>query len=314
MYEEMEELKSNLKKWGKSKGKTGTDIYIPKEKLNGAKNGDKVLAKITIWPKSSKNPYGEVEQVLGRPGTNDTEMLSILFNQGIDVAFPAEVLQAAEKIGIELDPLEVAKRTDFRNTTTFTIDPVDARDFDDALSIKKLENGHYEIGVHIADVSYYVTEGSPMDEEALKRSNSVYLVDRVIPMLPEQLSNLACSLRPNEDKFSFSAVFEMDEQGKVYNEWFGKTVIHSNRRFTYEEAQEIIEGKSGDFEKEIHLFDKIAKILRNKRLKNGALNIESEEMRFVLDESGVPTAVKIKTSKASKASKKIIFTFYSYTL
>lgn len=207
------------------------------------------------------------------------------------------MLQAAEKIGLDLDPIEVAKRKDFRNTTTFTIDPLDARDFDDALSFKQLENGHYEIGVHIADVSYYVTEGSPMDEEALKRSNSVYLVDRVIPMLPEQLSNLACSLRPNEDKFSFSAVFEMDETGKIYSEWYGKTVIHSNRRFTYEEAQEIIEGKSGDFEKEIHIFDKIAKILRNKRLKNGALSIESEEMRFVLDAEGVPTAVTIKTSK-----------------
>ena len=277
--------------------KTGTDIYIPKEKLNGAKNGDKALVKITIWPKSSKNPYGEVLQVLGRPGTNDTEMISILMNQGIETVFPSEVLQAAEKIGLELDPMEVAKRKDFRNTTTFTIDPLDARDFDDALSIKELENGHYEIGVHIADVSYYVTEGSPMDEEALKRSNSVYLVDRVVPMLPEQLSNLACSLRPNEDKFSFSAVFEMDEKGKIYNEWFGKTVIHSNRRFTYEEAQEIIEGKNGDFEKEIHIFDKIAKILRNKRMKNGALSIESEEMRFVLDENGIPIDVKIKTSK-----------------
>lgn len=277
--------------------KTGTDIFIAKEKLNGAKQGDKALVKITVWPKSSKNPYGEVVEVLGKPGSNDAEMISILCNNGIDYKFPQEVLEEAEKIGIALDPEEVAKRRDFRNITTFTIDPVDARDFDDALSYKRLENGNLEIGVHIADVSYYVRPGSPMDKEALKRSNSVYLVDRVVPMLPEQLSNLACSLRPNEDKFSFSAVFEMDETGKVYNKWFGKTVIHSDRRFSYEEAQEIIEGKDGDFKEEILTLDKIAKILRKARLKHGALNIESEEMRFRLDDKGHPEEVVIKTSK-----------------
>ena len=277
--------------------KSGTDIYIPKEKLSGAKNGDKALVKITIWPKSSKNPYGEVVEVLGKPGSNDTEMISILCNNGIDYKFPQEVLEEAELIGMALDPTEVAKRRDFRDITTFTIDPTDAKDFDDALSFKRLENGNIEIGVHIADVSYYVRPGSAMDKEALKRSNSVYLVDRVVPMLPEQLSNLACSLRPKEDKFSFSAVFEMDETGKVYGKWFGKTVIHSNRRFSYEEAQEIIEGKTGDFQEEILILDKIAKILRNARLKNGALNIESEEMRFKLDEKGHPEEVVIKTSK-----------------
>ena len=277
--------------------KSGTDIYIPKEKLSGAKNGDKALVKITVWPKSSKNPYGEVVEVLGKPGSNDTEMISILCNNGIDYKFPQEVLEEAELIGMALDPTEVAKRRDFRNITTFTIDPADAKDFDDALSFKRLENGNLEIGVHIADVSYYVRHGSAMDKEALKRSNSVYLVDRVVPMLPEQLSNLACSLRPKEDKFSFSAVFEMDETGKVYGKWFGKTVIHSNRRFSYEEAQEIIEGKTGDFQEEILILDKIAKILRNARLKNGALNIESEEMRFKLDEKGHPEEVVIKTSK-----------------
>ena len=277
--------------------KSGTDIYIPKEKLSGAKNGDKALVKITVWPKSSKNPYGEVVEVLGKPGSNDTEMISILCNNGIDYKFPQEVLEEAELIGMALDPTEVAKRRDFRDITTFTIDPADAKDFDDALSFKKLENGNIEIGVHIADVSYYVQPGSAMDKEALKRSNSVYLVDRVVPMLPEQLSNLACSLRPKEDKFSFSAVFEMDETGKVYGKWFGKTVIHSNRRFSYEEAQEIIEGKTGDFQEEILILDKIAKILRNARLKNGALNIESEEMRFKLDEKGHPEEVVIKTSK-----------------
>lgn len=277
--------------------KAGTDIYIAKEKLNGAKQGDKALVKITVWPKSSKNPYGEVVEVLGKPGSNDTEMISILCNHGIDYKFPQEVLAEAEVIGIELDQEEVAKRRDFRSVTTFTIDPVDARDFDDALSYKRLENGNLEIGVHIADVSYYVRPGSAMDKEALKRSNSVYLVDRVVPMLPEQLSNLACSLRPNEDKFSFSAVFEMDENGKVYNKWFGKTVIHSDRRFSYEEAQEIIEGKDGDYKEEILTLDKIAKILRKARLKHGALSIESEEMRFKLDDKGHPVDVIIKTSK-----------------
>ena len=277
--------------------KAGTDIYIPKEKLNGGKQGDKALVKITVWPKTSKNPYGEVVELLGKSGSNDTEMISILCNHGIDYKFPQEVLAEAEIIGLELDQEEVANRRDFRNVTTFTIDPVDAKDFDDALSFKELENGHLEIGVHIADVSNYVRPGSAMDVEALKRSNSVYLVDRVIPMLPEQLSNMACSLRPNEDKFSFSAVFEMDEEGKVYNQWFGKTVIHSDRRFSYEEAQEIIEGKEGDFKKEILILDKIAKILRKARLKHGALNIESEEMRFKLDEKGHPEEVVIKTSK-----------------
>jgi ribonuclease R len=277
--------------------KAGTDIYIPKEKLKGAKNGDKALVKITVWPKSADNPYGEVIEVLGQHTSNDTEMISILCNQGIDYKFPQEVLEEAETVGMELDEKEVASRRDFRSITTFTIDPVDAKDFDDAISYRRLENGHLEIGVHIADVSHYVRPGSAMDKEALKRSNSVYLVDRVVPMLPEQLSNMACSLRPNEDKFSFSAVFEMDEDGKVYKEWFGKTVIHSDRRFSYEEAQEIIEGKTGDFKDEILLLDKIAKILRKRRLKNGALNIESEEMRFRLDENGHPVEVIIKTSK-----------------
>lgn len=277
--------------------KAGTDIYISKEKLNGAKQGDKALVKITVWPKSSNNPYGEVVEVLGKPGSNDTEMISILCNHGIDYKFPQEVLTEAEVVGIELDVAEIEKRRDFRDITTFTIDPVDAKDFDDALSFKRLKNGNIEIGVHIADVSHYVRPGSAMDTEALKRSNSVYLVDRVVPMLPEQLSNMACSLRPKEDKYSFSAVFEMDEMGKVHNEWFGKTVIHSNRRFSYEEAQEIIEGKDGDYKDEILVLDKIAKILRKKRLNHGALSIESEEMRFKLDEKGHPIEVMIKTSK-----------------
>jgi ribonuclease R len=277
--------------------KMNKDIFIPKEKLKGAKDGQKAIAKITVWPKSAGNPYGEIIEVLGKPGSNDTEMISILCNNGIDYKFPNEVISEAEFVGMDLDPKEIEKRRDFRKITTFTIDPKDAKDFDDALSFKNLDNGNIEVGIHIADVSHYVTPRSAMDIEALKRANSVYLVDRVIPMLPEQLSNLACSLRPHEDKYSFSAVFEMDENGKVFNEWFGKTVIHSDRRFTYEEAQEIIEGKEGDFKNEILTLDKIAKILREKRLKNGALSIESEEMRFVLDEEGIPVDITIKTSK-----------------
>ncbi len=277
--------------------KAGTDIFIPKEKLNGAKDGEKCLVKITVWPKSAGNPYGEVIECLGKKSTNDTEMMSILCNNGIEFKFPDEVLSQAEMVGMDLDPEEVSKRRDFRDITTFTIDPVDAKDFDDALSYKVLPNGNIEVGVHIADVSHYVTAGSPMDVEALKRSNSVYLVDRVVPMLPEQLSNMACSLRPKEDKFSFSAVFEISEDGEIHNEWFGKTVIHSNRRFSYEEAQEIIEGKDGDYKDEILKLDKLAKIYRGRRIKSGALSIESEEMRFKLDEEGMPIEVMIKTSK-----------------
>ena len=277
--------------------RSGVEIEIVDNKLSTAVNGVKALVKITVWPQSSARPFGEIIEVLGFPGTNDVEMLSILYNQGIDPKFPNEVLEEAEYVSIELDEAEIAKRRDFRDVLTFTIDPFDAKDFDDAISYRKLKNGNFELGVHIADVSHYVRQGSKMDAEALKRSNSVYLVDRVIPMLPEQLSNIACSLRPKEDKYSFSAVFEMDESGDVKGEWFGKTVIHSNRRYSYEEAQEIIEGKEGEFQDEIRAIDKVAKILREARLANGALNIESEEMRFKLDSKGSPIETIIKTSK-----------------
>ena len=277
--------------------RSGVEIEIVDNKLSTAVNGVKALVKITVWPQSSARPFGEIVEVLGFPGTNDVEMLSILYNQGIDPKFPNEVLEEAEYVSIDLDDTEIAKRRDFRDVLTFTIDPFDAKDFDDAISYRKLKNGNFELGVHIADVSHYVRPGSKMDEEALKRSNSVYLVDRVIPMLPEQLSNIACSLRPKEDKYSFSAIFEMDESGDVKGEWFGKTVIHSNRRYSYEEAQEIIEGKEGEFQDEIRAIDKVAKILREARLANGALNIESEEMRFKLDSKGSPIETIIKTSK-----------------
>ncbi len=277
--------------------KIGTDIFIQKDKLNGAKDGDKVLVKIIVWPKSADNPYGEVVEVLGNTNPNDIEMISILVNQGLDYVFPEEVIAQAETVKMELDQEEVKRRRDFRDILTFTIDPLDARDFDDALSIEHLKNGNIEVGIHIADVSHYVLPGTAMDKEAYKRGNSVYLVDRVVPMLPEQLSNMACSLRPNEDKFSFSAVFEMDREGKIFKQWFGKTVIHSDRRFTYEQAQEIIEGKEDEYSENILLLDKIAKILRKKRLKDGAMNIESEEVRFRLDENGFPNEVVIKRSK-----------------
>lgn len=277
--------------------KTGVQIQIPKEKLNGAKHNDKALVKITVWPKSAEYPFGEVIQTLGGNSLHDNEMLSILVNQGIATHFSPAVMTEAETVTLALDSVEVAKRRDFRKILTFTIDPIDAKDFDDALSIRTLENGHYEIGVHIADVSHYVRPNTAMDEEALKRGNSIYLVDRVVPMLPEQLSNMVCSLRPHEDKFTFSAVFEIDDSGKIYHEWFGKTVIHSDHRFTYEDAQEMLEGADGPFKNEVLVLDKIAKIYRKKRFKNGALLINSEEIRFKLDEKGEPVDLIVKISK-----------------
>jgi ribonuclease R len=277
--------------------RSGVQIYISKEQLNGARNGEKALVKITVWPKSSEMPYGEVIAVLGMPGSNDAEMLSILYSQGINPVFPNEVMSEAEIIPIDLDPDEIAKRKDIRSILTFTIDPVDAKDFDDAISYQELENGNLEVGVHIADVSHYVRPSSAMDKEALLRSNSVYLVDRVIPMLPEQLSNVACSLRPNEDKYAFSVIFQLAPDGTLLSEWFGKTVIHSDRRYSYEEVQDILEGNPGDNSEILRKINQIAKRYRAKRLKKGALSIESEEMRFKLDEKGFPTQVVIKTSK-----------------
>lgn len=277
--------------------KSGIAIQLLETKLNGAKNGMKVIAKVTVWPSSSGMPFGEVVALLGYPGSNDAEMISILVNQGFDPHFPQEVMEEAESISIAIPESEIIKRRDFREVLTFTIDPLDAKDFDDAISFKKLDNGHFEIGVHIADVGHYVKEKSHLDKEALKRSNSVYLVDRVMPMLPEQLSNVICSLRPNEDKLCFTSCFELNSKGDLISEWFGKTIIHSDRRFTYEEAQEIIEGQSGDYENEIRVIDGISKSLRKKRFKNGALNIESEELRFKLDEKGQPIGTILKKSK-----------------
>lgn len=286
--------------------KMNIDLYIPLDKLNGAKDGDKVLGRLTSWPKGVDNPFGEIVERLGRPGENEAEMKGVLIKNDIRIDFPQKVVEAAENVGTELDPEEIKRRRDLRDTLTFTIDPWDAKDFDDALSFKKLENGHFEVGIHIADVGQYVQPGTEMDKEAEKRGNSTYLVDRVIPMLPEQLSNVACSLRPNEDKYTFSAIFELDNNGKIHNEWFGKTVTHSDKRMAYEDAQEIIEGKKDPLQEAVLTLDGIAKILRTKRLNNGALHINSEEVRFKLDEHGAPVEV---VKKVAKDANKLIEEF-----
>lgn len=273
------------------------DIFIPLDNLNGAKDGEKVLVSIIEWPKNAKNPIGRVKHVLGKKGENNTEMNAILADFGFPLAFPKEVDKAANAIPDSISAEEIAKRQDFRSTLTFTIDPADAKDFDDALSFKVLENGNYEVGVHIADVSYYVTPDSILDKEAFERATSVYLVDRVIPMLPERLSNNLCSLRPNEDKLCFSAVFELDEKANVIDQWFGRTVIHSGRRLSYEEAQEIIEGKEDSLAPAILKLNELAYILRDRKFKNGAISFETEEVKFILDDNGKPLGVYTKVRK-----------------
>lgn len=281
--------------------KIDVDVFIPLSKLNGAKAGFKAIAKLLEWPESAKNPFGEIVEVLGRPESNDAEMKAILAANNIPFTFPAEVLAEAAAIPTAISDNVIAQRKDLRETLTFTIDPLDARDFDDAISFKKLENGHYEIGVHIADVAHYVRPGTQLDKEAYSRGNSVYLVDRVVPMLPEHLSNGVCSLRPNEEKLCFSAIFEMNDKAAISGEWFGKTVINSNQRFTYEDAQEIIETGEGLHAEELLIVDKLAKIMRKERLSDGALEIQSEELRFELNEEGVPiNTYKKRTKDANK--------------
>ncbi len=275
------------------------DIFVPKTKLAGAKNGEKVIVKLTEWPEHSKNPFGEVIQVLGKPGDNNVEMQSILAEFDFPLSFPKHVEKAADEISKDISKDEIAKRKDFRKITTFTIDPLDAKDFDDALSLQKLKSGNWKIGVHIADVSHYVEKNSTIDKEALNRCTSIYLVDRVIPMLPEILSNNLCSLRPNEEKLCFSAVFEMDENANVLNQWFGKTIINSDRRFTYEEVQEIIENNEGEFVDEINVLNNLAKKLRAERFKSGSINFHSQDIRFNLDEDGKPLSVYVKEQKDS---------------
>ncbi|MBR4803278.1 MAG: RNB domain-containing ribonuclease, partial [Bacteroidales bacterium] len=264
------------------------DIFIPLENLNGARNGQKALVEMTDWPDNLNNPVGKVLQVLGNPGENDVEMQSILAEFDFPLSFPAEVEKAAGKIPATITAEELKGRRDFRDDVTFTIDPADAKDFDDALSFRRLDNGNYLIGVHIADVSHYVKPGSAIDHEAYNRATSVYLVDRTIPMLPEKLCNNLCSLRPNEDKLCFSAVFEMDDDARVHNQWFGKTVINSNRRFSYEEAQQVIETGEGDLKDEILKLNELAQIMKEARHKTGAINFESVEVKFKLDENAKP--------------------------
>lgn len=279
-------------------GKTlANDIFIPKEKLKGGKSGDKVVARITDWPSRAKNPIGEVVDVLGESGNNDTEMHAILAEFGLPYKYPEAVEAAANKISDEIGAEDIAKREDFRGTTTFTIDPRDAKDFDDALSLQKLDNGLWEVGVHIADVTHYVTPGSIIDKEALNRATSVYLVDRTIPMLPEHLSNGLCSLRPKEDKLCFSVIFEMNDKGEVKSHRIVRTIINSDRRFTYEEAQEIIETGNGDFNTEVLTLDRLSKILRERRFKEGAINFDRYEVKFEIDEKGKPISVYFKVSK-----------------
>ncbi|MDE6367314.1 MAG: ribonuclease R, partial [Muribaculaceae bacterium] len=274
-----------------------TDIFIPKDKLKGGKTGDKVVARIVSWPEKANLPKGEVIDVLGREGDNTTEIHAILAEYGLPYHYPEAIEKAAKKIQPGITPEEIAKREDCRDVLTFTIDPKDAKDFDDALSIKKLPNGHYEVGVHIADVTHYVRPDTALDKEAQRRATSVYLVDRVVPMLPEHLSNGVCSLRPNEEKLTFSCIFEMDENANIYNKRIGKTVICSDRRYAYEEAQAIIETGEGDYVEEIMTLDKIAKALRAERFKKGAIEFDRAEVKFNLDENGHPTGVYYKVSK-----------------
>ena len=273
------------------------DIVIPKNKLRGAHSGDKGIARITSWPQDQMNPIGEIVDVLGRKGENTAEMNAILAEFGLPYKYPESVEAAAEKIDAGITPEEVAKREDFRKVPTFTIDPRDAKDFDDALSIRTIGEGRWEVGVHIADVTHYVQYKTILEKEARKRATSVYLVDRTIPMLPERLSNGICSLRPDEDKLTFSVIFTLDSEAKVLDYRIRPTVIRSNRRFTYEEAQEIIEQKRGEYSSEILTLDRLAKKLREKRYKAGALEFERAEVRFEIDKNGKPLSVYFKESK-----------------
>ena len=273
------------------------DIFIPKDKLKGGKNGDKAVVRITEWPEEAKNPFGEVIDILGKAGDNTTEMHAILAEYGLPYTYPQAVEAAAEKLSAEITPEDYAEREDFRDVVTFTIDPKDAKDFDDALSIRNLKPGLWEVGVHIADVSHYVKEGSIIDKEAVKRATSVYLVDRTIPMLPERLCNFICSLRPDEEKLAYSVIFDMNDKAEVKNFRIRHTVIKSNRRFTYEEAQQIIETGEGDYKEEILELNRLAQILREKRMSAGSINFDRCEVKFEIDENGKPLSVYFKISK-----------------
>jgi ribonuclease R len=273
------------------------DIFIRVEGIKKAKTNDKVIARIIDFKEGDKNPLGEVIKILGPAGDNEAEIHSIMAEFGLPFYFEDKILQQAEMIDGKISENDIRKRRDFRKVTTFTIDPEDAKDFDDAISLKTLDNGNYEIGVHIADVTQYVKSGTEIDKEAYRRATSVYLVDRTIPMLPERLSNELCSLRPNEDKLTFSAVFELDEKGQIKSQWFGHTIIHSDRRFTYEEAQERLESYRGDFSKDLTILNDLAKKLRAERYSKGSINFETTEVRFELSDDGKPVAIVPKNRK-----------------
>jgi ribonuclease R len=293
-----------------------TDIFIPKDKISGAENGDVVLVHIEDWPKKADSPFGSVIKILGKPGEHNTEIHAILAEYGLPSEFPIEVETYAQKIDTSITESEIKNRRDMRQILTYTIDPKDAKDFDDALSFQVLENGNFEIGIHIADVSHYLQEGTILDDEAYNRATSIYLVDRVVPMLPEVLSNFACSLRPNEEKYTFSAIFELDKKANIKNQWFGRTVIDSNQRFSYEEAQFIIETKENIIPIETSItgssykvsdeivfatlkLDELAKIMRQKRMNDGAISFDKVEVKFNLSETGNPEGVYFKESKDS---------------
>lgn len=275
------------------------DIYISQDKLRGAKNGQKVVVRICDWPQYVKNPFGEVVEVLGQPGEHEVEIHAILAEYELPYKFTKEVLAAAKNVSEKITDEERKKRRDFRNITSFTIDPEDAKDFDDALSVRKLKNNNWEIGVHIADVTHYVKPETILDKEAYERGTSVYLVDRVVPMLPEKLSNQICSLRPDEEKLCFSVVFEMNENAEVLSVWFGKTIIKSNKRFTYEDAQRIIETGKGELNNEVLQLHKLAQILKKERHRNGSFEFERVEVKFQIDEKGTPLGVFFKENKES---------------
>lgn len=291
-----------------------TDIFVSNDKLGGAENGDKVVVEMTDWPDNVGSPFGKVIEVLGKPGEHNTEIHSILAEYGLPYEFPVEVERFADELDTSIKAEEINKRRDMRDVLTFTIDPKDAKDFDDALSFQQLPNGNYQIGIHIADVSHYLKEDTVLDDEAYERATSVYLVDRVVPMLPEILSNNACSLRPNEEKYTFSAIFELDEKSNIRDQWYGRTVINSNERFAYEEAQHIIETSTGDIPADISIrgnaykvddnvveatliMDKLAKIMRGKRMNEGALSFDKVEVRFNLNENCEPVSVYFKEGK-----------------
>ena len=277
--------------------KMPVDIFIPLHLLHGGKHGDHVIARIVEWTEKTKNPVGEVVSILTDESVNEIAMQGILVENGFPLHFPDDVMEDAARYPEGVASSELKHRKDMRDTLTITIDPVDARDFDDAISFKHIKGDVYEIGVHIADVSHYIEPGSALDKEAYNRATSVYLPDRVLPMLPERLSNELCSLRPNEEKYTFSAIFQINTQGKIKDYWLGKTVIRSQRRFSYEEVQLIIEGAEGDHREELLILNEMAQNLRKARFKKGAINFSSQEVRFTLDESGRPTGIMVKESK-----------------